>query len=130
MSKLTSAPRRSRWRQNPDSTSGRFEGRDCDSGVSAFIVDAAPGDGPPAHVHLYPETFVVLNGSVRFNVNGSECRASAGDVLTVPAGVAHGFAADAPEGVRLIGIHASAQIAQTFLDDHAPLSTARAGGTK
>lgn len=127
---LTSVPRRCRWRQNPDSTSGRFEARDCDSGVSAFIVDAAPGAGPSAHVHRYPETFVVLNGSVTFNVNGSECRASAGDVLTVPAGAAHGFAADAPEGVRLIGIHASARIAQTFVDDHGPLSTACAGGMK
>lgn len=114
---LTSTPRRCRWRQNPDSTSGRFQGRDCDSGVSAFIVDAAPGAGPSAHVHPYPETFVVLNGSVTFTVDGAECQASAGDVLTVPAGTAHGFAANQPEGVRLIGIHASPQITQTFLDD-------------
>jgi hypothetical protein len=87
---LTSMSRHYRWRQNPDSTSGRFEGRDCDSGVSAFIVDAAPAAGPSAH----------------------------------------GFAADAPEGVRLIGIRASARIAQTFVDDHGPLSTACAGGMK
>jgi hypothetical protein len=64
------------------------------------------------------------------NVNGSECGASAGDVLTVPAGAAHGFAAGARKGVRLIGIHASARIAQTFVDDHGPLSTACAGGMK
>ena len=50
------------------------------------------------------------------------------DVLAVPAGTAHGFAAEAPEGVRLIGIHASARIAQTFVDDH--MSTACAGGMK
>jgi hypothetical protein len=68
--------------------------------------------------------------TVRHRVNGSECRASAGGVLTVPAGAAHGFAADAPEGVRLSGIHAPARIAQTFVDDHEPLSTAYAGGMK
>jgi quercetin dioxygenase-like cupin family protein len=54
--------------------------------------------------------------SVTFNVNGSQCRASAGDVPTVPAGAAHGFAADAPDGVHLSCIHASARIAQTTTD--------------
>jgi quercetin dioxygenase-like cupin family protein len=113
----TYAPRRCTWRQNPEVTSGRFEGRDSDGVVSGFIVDAAPGRGPSAHVHPYPETFVVFNGSAVFTIDGLEYPAVAGDVLTVPSKTPHGFTADAPDGVRLIGIHASAQIAQRFLDD-------------
>jgi quercetin dioxygenase-like cupin family protein len=109
------APGRTSWRQTAGMTSGRFEGRDCDGGVSGFVVDAAPGEGPGPHWHPYVETFVVLAGAVTFTVDGAELPAVAGDVLTVPAHTAHGFTAAAPHGVSMVGIHASPEVIQTYL---------------
>jgi quercetin dioxygenase-like cupin family protein len=94
-------------------SSGRFEGRDTGGVVSGFVVDAAVDEGPPAHRHPYVETFVVLNGAAIFTVDGAELRAVDGKVLTVPAHAAHSFAAAAPDGVSLIGIHGSPEIIQT-----------------
>jgi mannose-6-phosphate isomerase-like protein (cupin superfamily) len=115
MLKHVTAPGRTSWRQTAQKTSGRFEGRECDGMVSAFVVDAAPGEGPGAHWHPYVETFVVLAGAAVFTVDGTEFPAAAGDVLTVPARTPHGFTATAPHGVALIGIHASPEIIQTNL---------------
>jgi quercetin dioxygenase-like cupin family protein len=111
---LTSVPGATHWRDDSDATSGRFEGRDCGGPVSGFVVHGAPGRGPGPHVHPYPETFVVLEGAAVFYVDGAEVRASAGDVFAVPAGTPHGFTA-VDDGVRLLGIHSSPEIEQTFL---------------
>ena len=39
-----------------------FEGRPYGGGVSVFLVDAAPGEGPALHLHPYSETWVVHAG--------------------------------------------------------------------
>ena len=44
----------------------RFEGEDHGSGVSMFLVDNEPGEGPGLHRHPYSETWIVRSGRVRF----------------------------------------------------------------
>jgi quercetin dioxygenase-like cupin family protein len=114
MTYTTIAPGISTWPYEPDATSGKFEGRDIGGPTSAFVVDAVAGRGPSAHVHPYAETFVVLEGAAVFTVDGRPLRAHAGQVLAVPAHTTHGFIAAEP-GVRLLGIHDSPEIVQTFL---------------
>jgi quercetin dioxygenase-like cupin family protein len=114
MNSTITAPGITTWPYDSQATSGRFEGRDIGGPVSGFIVDAAQGRGPGAHIHPYPETFVVLQGAAVFTVDGRPLRAQAGQVLAVPAGITHGFTAAEP-GVRVIGIHASPEIMQTFV---------------
>jgi quercetin dioxygenase-like cupin family protein len=114
MTSTTITPGITSWPYDSQATSGRFEGRDIGGPISGFVVDAVEGRGPGAHIHPYAETFVVLEGAAVFTVDGRPLRAHAGHVLAVPAGTTHGFIAAQP-GVRLLGIHSSPEIVQTFL---------------
>ncbi|MFF3027227.1 cupin domain-containing protein [Microbacterium sp. NPDC057944] len=97
--------------------SRRFEGGEHGAAVSYFYVENQPGQGPGLHWHPYPETWVVLEGTAQITVGDETLLAVAGDTATGPAFVPHRFT-NVGEGVlRIIGIHASATIIQTFLDE-------------
>jgi quercetin dioxygenase-like cupin family protein len=52
----------------------------------------APGDGPPLHSHAREdESWYVLEGSLRFKLNGTINSAPAGSFVFVPRTVAHAF---------------------------------------
>jgi len=51
----------------------------------------APGFGPPLHRHTETEVFRVMEGEYLYEVDGKRFRAAAGDVVSVPGGVAHTF---------------------------------------
>jgi quercetin dioxygenase-like cupin family protein len=84
----------------------RFEGHAHGAGVSFFVSNAREGDGPGPHRHPYDETFVILEGSATFTVDGETIEAVAGTIVVVPAGAAHGFSAGR-DGLRSVNIHAS-----------------------
>lgn len=68
-------------------------------------VEAAvgPGNGPPMHLHRREdEAFFMLEGSLTFTVDGREITASAGDALSVPAGVGHTFRNDTDRLARYL----------------------------
>jgi quercetin dioxygenase-like cupin family protein len=60
----------------------RFEGENHGSGVSFFLVDNDPGQGPGLHRHPYTETWVVRAGSAAITADGETVEAVAGDILT------------------------------------------------
>lgn len=51
----------------------------------------APGGGPPRHRHPEAEIFRVIEGRYLYEVDGKRFYAEAGDVVSIPGGVAHGF---------------------------------------
>jgi len=51
----------------------------------------APGFGPPRHRHREVEVFRVLEGRYLYEVDGKRFHANAGDLVSVPGGIAHGF---------------------------------------
>ena len=56
-------------------------------------VVTQPGGEPPLHIHSREdETYVVLEGEVTFQRGEERIDATAGDVVFLPRGVAHGFA--------------------------------------
>lgn len=55
-------------------------------------VEVPPGAGTPLHRHASPELFRVLAGEVTFLRREGAVRGGPGDVVTVPPGVAHGYA--------------------------------------
>jgi len=74
-----------------------------------------PGGGVALHRHPYAETFLVRQGTVVFSDGLGSFEASAGEIVVVPAGMAHGFTAkDAP--VEMIDIHASPAFVTEWLD--------------
>jgi Cupin domain len=56
-----------------------------------MVVDAPPAGGPRLHKHPYVEVFVVREGSATFTAGDDVIEATGGQVVVVPAGVAHKF---------------------------------------
>lgn len=54
---------------------------------------AAAGDHIPTHEHTYDHVMQILAGSARVTSDTREDIAKAGDLLDIPAGVAHGITA-------------------------------------
>ena len=94
----------------------RFVGREHGAGISYFFVDNDPGEGPGLHWHPYAETWVVIEGTARITIGDHELVASTGDTSTVPPGVWHGFKNAGTGPLRMLCIHASAVIVQTWAE--------------
>ncbi|QTX03830.1 cupin domain-containing protein [Agromyces archimandritae] len=95
----------------------RFVGRDHGAGASYFFVDYEEiGFGPTLHWHPYAETWVVLGGTPRITIGEHELTAAVGDTVTAPAGIWHRFVNAGPGRLRMLCIHASPVIIQTFAD--------------
>ena len=63
----------------------------AESHGGCFIVEAvaAPGGGPPPHIHHFEdETFYVLEGNATFQAGGQTIYAKPGDCIHIPRGVA------------------------------------------
>ncbi|MBE7953350.1 cupin domain-containing protein [Microbacterium oxydans] len=97
--------------------SRRFVGVEHGAAVSYFFVENQPGEGPGLHWHPYPETWVVIEGIASITVGEETFVAGAGDSATGPAYVPHRFTNVGDGVLKIIGIHASATIIQTFLDE-------------
>ena len=95
----------------------RFEGRDHGAGVSLFVARFEPGGGPGLHRHPYEETFVVQEGSVTFTVDGETLEAHAGEIVVVPAGAVHRFAASGEGTLRFVSIHPVPEMSQESVED-------------
>ena len=94
----------------------RFVGRDHGAGISYFYVDNEPGEGPGLHWHPYTETWVVIEGTARFTTGDHTFEASEGDTATVPTGLWHGFKNIGTSRLRMLCIHASDVIVQTWAE--------------
>ena len=93
-----------------------FEGRDgAGVEVSVFVTDTPPGLGPSLHVHPYPEVFVVQEGEATFSVGEEELRVPGGHVVVVPPDTPHGFKNLGEEALRVVSIHPSGKVEQTWL---------------
>jgi mannose-6-phosphate isomerase-like protein (cupin superfamily) len=86
---------------------GEFQGRLLGASVSVIVLDAPTGGGPRLHRHPYEEVFVVQEGSATFTVGDDVIEATGGQVVVVPAGVAHKFVNSGTTLLRQVDIHAS-----------------------
>ncbi|GAA1824176.1 cupin domain-containing protein [Agromyces salentinus] len=94
----------------------RFVGAEHGSGVSYFFVDYELGQGTDLHWHPYPETWIVLEGEAELTIGDRQLTARVGDTATVPTGVWHRFANRSEARLKMLCIHASPVIIQTWAD--------------
>ena len=74
-----------------------------DDGISLIEHIMPQGSSPPVHVHHdEDEIFYLLSGEMRFNVDGKDVIAKAGQAVVAPRGLPHGFIVTSPEGVRCL----------------------------
>jgi quercetin dioxygenase-like cupin family protein len=97
----------------------------------AALLTAPPGSGPPAiHMHPVPETFYIVAGAYEFagiNEAGRYAfRASAGDVVHIPPGVAHNYKS-VGEGTNQALLVITPGSMEGFFTEWAAMFTERAG---
>ncbi len=83
---------------------------------TVIVVDAPPGGGPKLHRHPYEEVFVVQEGSATFTAGDDVIEARGGQVIVVPAGVAHKFVNSGAGRLRQVDIHASDHFVTEWLE--------------
>jgi mannose-6-phosphate isomerase-like protein (cupin superfamily) len=93
----------------------KFVGETLGAPFSAYIVKAAPGQGPPLHKHPYVEVAFTVEGSATITVGSEEREMKAGGIVVIPAGTPHRFINSGDTMLRQIDIHASPQFIQTNL---------------
>lgn len=93
----------------------RFEGEPYGAGISFFLVDNEPGQGPKLHQHPYPETWIVLSGHGVFEADGNEVAAGPGDTVVVGPNTPHRFRNTGPERLELVCIHAAERMVTEWL---------------
>lgn len=96
---------------------GEISGTRLGAGICLIFNDFDEvGRGPRLHTHPYPETFVVKAGRALFTVGDEQIRATAGQVLTVPANVPHKFENLGPGKLETIDIHESSGFVTEWLE--------------
>jgi mannose-6-phosphate isomerase-like protein (cupin superfamily) len=99
-----------------DRISRDFVGRDHGGiGFTFLIVDAGPGEGPALHRHPYAEVLIVLEGSARATLDDEAVDVGEGDIVVVPANVAHRFVNTGTGRLRQIDIHDSPHFVTQWL---------------
>jgi mannose-6-phosphate isomerase-like protein (cupin superfamily) len=94
-----------------------FEGEPYGSGVSFFLVNNQPGEGPDLHRHPYPETWIVRSGQARFTADGEDVEVGPGDIAVVTSETPHKFKNIGSDRLDIICIHASPRIIQEELEE-------------
>jgi quercetin dioxygenase-like cupin family protein len=100
-----------------------FKVRGEQSGGALLVIEnvIAPGDGPPEHTHAHEaEWWHVVEGDLRFKLDGELSVAPAGSFVYVPPGVPHAFQ-NTGEGPARILVSFSPAGMERFFDEFAAL---------
>lgn len=85
--------------------------------LSIIFVDLDPGRGPRLHRHEYPEVFVIQEGRARYTAGDEQREVGPGDVIVVPAGVAHRFVSTGDVPLRQLSLHLAPEMLTEWLED-------------
>lgn len=93
----------------------QFHGHKQGAPISAYIVNAPPGKGPPLHTHPYVEIAFALEGVATITIGNETREVQAGGIAVIPENTPHQFVNSGEKMLRYIGIHASPTFIQTNL---------------
>lgn len=94
----------------------KVRGAQTAGALTAFENVIAPGDGPPLHRHEREgESWYVIEGSLRFKLDGEIRQAPAGSFVHVPPGVPHCFQNVGNAPTRILVLFAPAGM-EAFFD--------------
>ena len=95
--------------------SHEFHGEKQGAPISAYIVNARPGQGPPLHTHPYVEVAFTLEGTAAITVGDETREVKTGGIIGIPANTPHRFVNSGTGVLKQIDIHASPKFIQTNL---------------
>lgn len=83
----------------------RMSADDGNDGISILEHRMAKGEAPPLHIHRHEdEIFHLMEGCMRFEVDGKTIVAESGDTVLAPKGIPHRFIVESEEGARCLTI--------------------------
>ena len=100
---------------NPEETQ-TIQGAEHGATISLILDRSNTGQGPRLHRHPYDETWVVVEGAVKFQAGNGACAAGLGDVVIVPANTPHKFTNESVAPSRLVCIHANPTVIGEWLE--------------
>lgn len=81
----------------------RISHRDGTNGISVLEQTAPRGDSPPLHLHVEEdEVFHLLEGELRFSLDGQERTVTAGETIIAPKGTPHTYRVESERGRWLV----------------------------
>jgi mannose-6-phosphate isomerase-like protein (cupin superfamily) len=108
--------RRQDGREDGEDWTENYEELPGAAGISIILESTSKeGVGPRLHRHPYAETFIIRKGSANFTIGDEHVLGTAGQILVVPAGVAHKFATG-PGGYEAVHIHANSRFETEWLE--------------
>lgn len=95
----------------------------AESGTGLSLVEVAMDQGKmtPLHTHPIPESMWVLEGSIRYHIEGTEFALETGDYVQVPAGLPHAFMV-VSDVARILSIQTSNACEAFYLGASEPLA--------
>ena len=84
--------------------------------LAVFEQECAPGVGAPAHLHAVEEVLRVIGGQADVFVGDERATLGAGDAVTIPAGVVHGFTNTGETPLRVLAILAAPIFEARYVD--------------
>lgn len=93
-----------------------FHGDKQGAPISAYLVQAPPGKGPPLHQHPYVETLFMIEGRARVTIGDETREVGPGEIAVVPAHTPHRFINIGQTTLRQIDVHASPTFLQKDLE--------------
>lgn len=95
---------------------GNLKGADHGATISLILDDSEPGHGPRLHKHPYDETWVVIEGSLGFQLGEERVDVGPGDIVIAPPDAPHKFTNHGPGRSRLVCVHAHPTFVTEWLE--------------
>ena len=93
----------------------RVDSRTVEGSYTVIESIVQPMIGPPIHRHIGDEIFHVLEGCLTFQCDANKFEAPAGSIVTVPAGMPHGWFNFGPAPARMIATFIPGGLEEMFL---------------
>lgn len=98
-------------------TAGLFNGAEFGlADVSLMFGEVQPGSAVGLHRHSYEELFVIQQGQATFTIGDATIDVRAGDIVLIPAGLAHRFVNTGADPLLQTAVHAAGAIAIEWLE--------------
>ncbi|MGO4834241.1 cupin domain-containing protein [Rhizobiaceae sp. 2RAB30] len=82
-------------------------------GISVLEHTMPFGESPPLHIHRNEdEVFHILEGTMRFHLDGKDIIRHSGETVIAPKGLPHSFRVESPQGARCLTITAGRDFEQ------------------
>jgi len=98
-------------------------GDDTNGKYASWEAIVPPGGGPPPHVHSREEErFYILEGEIKFTINGERLIANAGMFANMPVGTPHSFKNESGISAKMLISVTPAGLEKMFFEVGVPLA--------